>query len=153
MDDLTQLVAIEKIKQLKARYYRFLDTHDWEGFRSLWTSDAVMDMNFPDRILASEDGIYRGPEAITAFAKNAIGQATTIDHALLPEIEILTLTTARGIWAQEDRVFWPEGYPNKSLHGFGHEHETYEKIDGQWRIKSTKLVRLKTAIERNTKST
>ena len=150
VDDLARLVAIENIKQLKARYYRFLDTHDWEGFRSLWTPDAVMDMNFPDRILASEDGIYRGPDAITAFAMKAIGGATTIDHALLPEIEILTPTTARAIWAQEDRVFWPAGYPNKSLHGFGHEHETYEMIEGKWRIGSTKLVRLKTHIERNT---
>jgi hypothetical protein len=67
----------------------------------------------------------------------------------MPEIEILTATTARAIWAQEDRVFWPEGYPNKSLHGFGYEHETYETIDGKWRIKSSKLVRVKTDIERN----
>ena len=68
MNDLARLVAIEDIKQLKARYYRLLDTHDWEGFRSLWTPDAIMDVNFPDRILTSEDGIYRGPDAITAFA-------------------------------------------------------------------------------------
>jgi hypothetical protein len=149
MNDLARLVAIEDIKQLKARYYRYLDTHDWENFRALWTPDAVMDMNNPDRILASEDGVYRGPEAITAFAMKAIGRATTIDHAFMPEIEILTPTTARAIWAQEDRVFWPEGYPNKSLHGFGHEHETYEAIDGRWRIKSTQLVRLKTDIRRN----
>jgi len=149
MNDLARLVAIEDIKQLKARYYRVLDTHDWEGFRSLWTPDAVMDMNFPDRILTSEDGIYRGPDAITAFAIKAVGAATSIDHALMPEIEILTATTARAIWAQEDRVFWPEGSPNKSLHGFGYEHETYEMIDGKWRIKSTKLVRVKTDIERN----
>jgi hypothetical protein len=149
LNDLARLVAIEDIKQLKARYYRVLDTHDWEGFRSLWTPDAIMDMNFPDRILTSEDGIYRGPDAITAFAIKAVGAATSIDHALMPEIEILTATTARAIWAQEDRVFWPEGYPNKSLHGFGYEHETYEMIDGKWRIKSTKLVRVKTDIERN----
>jgi hypothetical protein len=148
MDDLTRLVAIEDIKQLKARYYRFLDTHDWESFRTLWTPDAVMDMNFPDRILASEDGLYRGPDAIVAFAMKAIGEATTIDHAIMPEIEVLTPTTARAIWAQEDRVFWPAGYPNTSLHGFGHEHETYEKIEGRWYNRSTKLVRLKTDIKR-----
>jgi hypothetical protein len=149
MNDLARLVAIEDIKQLKARYYRLLDTHDWEGFRSLWTPDAIMDVNFPDRILTSEDGIYRGPEAITAFAMKAVGAATSIDHALMPEIDILTATTARAIWAQEDRVYWPEGYPNKSLHGFGYEHETYETIDGKWRIKSSKLERVRTDIERN----
>ena len=149
MDDLARLVAIEDIKQLKARYYRFLDTRNWELFQTLWAPDAVMDLNFPQRILVSESGLYRGPDAITAFAKKAIGEGTTIDHAIMPEIEILTATAARAIWAQEDRVFWPEGYPNRSLHGFGHEHETYEKIDGKWFIKSTKLVRLKTDIVRN----
>lgn len=150
MDDLTRLVAIEDIKQLKARYYRFLDTHDWENFKTLWAPDAIMDMNFPGRILKDEDGIYRGPEVITAFAIKAIGEGTTVDHAIMPEIEVHTPTTASAIWAQEDRVSWPEGYPNKTLHGFGHEHETYVKIDGKWRIKSTKLVRLKVDIVRNT---
>ena len=148
MDDLTRLVAIEDIKQLKYRYYRFLDAKDWESFRTLWTPDAVMDMNFPDRILVTEDGIYRGPDAITAFAQKAIGGGTTIDHAIMPEIEVTSPTTARAIWVQEDRVTWPEGHPNRSLHGHGHEHETYEKIDGAWRIKSTKLVRMKVEMER-----
>src|SRR5258708_20274292 len=94
MNDLARLVAIEDIKQLKARYYRLLDTHDWEGFRSLWTPDAIMDVNFPDRILTGEDGIYRGPDAITAFARKALGAAPSIDHPLMPEIDHLPPTTA-----------------------------------------------------------
>jgi hypothetical protein len=108
-----------------------------------------MDMNFPGRILTDESGIYRGPEAITAFGRKAIGQGKTIDHAIMPEIEITSPTTAKAIWVQEDRVTWPEGHPNRRLHGHGHEHETYEKIDGEWRIKSTKLVRMKVEIERS----
>src|SRR3981189_1264421 len=110
MIDLARLVAIEDIKQLKARYYRLLDTHEWEGFRSSWTPDAIMDVNFPDRILTGEDGIYRGPDAITAFAMKAVGAATSIDHARRPQIFILPATTASATRAQEDRVFWPAGY-------------------------------------------
>ena len=83
MNDLARLVAIEDIKQLKARYYRFLDTHDWEGFRSLWTPDAVMDMNFPDRILTGEDGIYRGPDAITAFPYCSVRQTDRVEVILI----------------------------------------------------------------------
>ena len=30
-----------------------------------------------------------------------------------------------------------------TLVGYGHYHETYEKIDGQWRIKTSKLTRLR----------
>ncbi len=33
--------------------------------------------------------------------------------------------------------------PGVTLRGYGHYHETYEKIDGQWRIKSSKLTRLR----------
>jgi hypothetical protein len=33
--------------------------------------------------------------------------------------------------------------PGVSLRGYGHYHETYEKIDGQWRITSSKLTRLR----------
>lgn len=148
MGDLERLVAIEAIKQLKARYYRFLDTHDWVSFETVFTADAVMDVGHPDRITTSEDGIYRGRTAIRRFAEAAIADATTIDHALMPEIEIMAPDRARGIWAQEDRVFWPEGAPNRRLHGHGWEHETYAVEDGGWRIASTKLVRLRTDIER-----
>ncbi|MGB9302958.1 MAG: hypothetical protein ACLPXZ_03225 [Mycobacterium sp.] len=30
-----------------------------------------------------------------------------------------------------------------TLHGYGHHHENYEKIDGRWRIKTSKLTRLR----------
>jgi hypothetical protein len=149
---LDRLVAIEAIKQLKARYYRFLDSRDWDAFQTVFTDDAVMDMRDPNRILADEDGLYRTPRVIRAFAEKAIGAGLTIDHAILPEIDILSETTASGIWAQEDRVRWPEGHPNRTLHGFGWEHETYERVDGDWKIKSTRLVRLHVEIERATKA-
>jgi len=141
MNDLERLVAIEEIKRLKYRYFRFLDTRDWDGFRTVWAADAVLDVRGETRILNSEDGIYRGADVITSFAMKAIGGGTTIDHALMPEIEILSPVRASAIWA--------EGYPNRSLHGHGYEHETYEKIDGKWFIKSSRLVRLRAIIDRN----
>lgn len=49
-------------------------------------------------------------------------------------------TTATGIWALEDTV---DLTPAIGMHGAGHYHETYVKIDGQWRIKSSKLTRLR----------
>jgi hypothetical protein len=57
-----------------------------------------------------------------------------------PEIELTSETTARGVWALEDVVRFG---PGVNLRGYGHYHETYEKIDGQWRIKSSKLTRLR----------
>ena len=148
MGELERLVAIEAIKQLKARYFRMLDTHDWDGFEAVFTRDAVMDVSVEDRIDRSEDGVYRGRAVIRAFAERAVGSAVSIDHALLPEIEIQSPTQASAIWAQEDRVYWPKGAPNRSLHGFGYEHDTYAVEDEAWRIASTRIVRLRADIER-----
>ena len=33
--------------------------------------------------------------------------------------------------------------PGLNLLGYGHYHETYEKVDGRWYIKSSKLTRLR----------
>jgi len=45
----------------------------------------------------------------------------------------------------EDKLRWAEGSdsPIRALHGYGHYHETYRKIDGEWRIQSMKLTRLR----------
>ena len=43
MDDATALLEIEAIKQLKARYCRYLDTKDWQAWRSLFSDDFLSD--------------------------------------------------------------------------------------------------------------
>ena len=46
-------------------------------------------------------------------------------------------------WAMEDHLRWPAGESIGELHGYGHYHETYVKLDDGWRISSTKLTRLR----------
>jgi hypothetical protein len=47
MTPTDKLLAIEEIRLLKARYFRFLDSHDWVGFRSIFADDAVFEMPVP----------------------------------------------------------------------------------------------------------
>ena len=68
---------------------------------------------------------------------------TTVHHAHMPEIAITSPTTATGIWAMEDLLWWQNGDATEHLHGWGHYHETYEKIGDAWFIKSRVLTRLK----------
>src|ERR1019366_1253533 len=35
------LIAIEEIKQLKARYFRYVDTKEWELLRTVFTHDCT----------------------------------------------------------------------------------------------------------------
>ena len=68
---------------------------------------------------------------------------TTVHHAHTPEIEIPDPLTAKGVWAMEDLLWWRNGDVEEHLHGWGHYHETYEKIGGAWFIKSRVLTRLR----------
>ncbi len=36
---------VEAIKKLKARYFRLMDTKDWDAFRELVTPDVVVDVS------------------------------------------------------------------------------------------------------------
>ena len=47
----------------------------------------------------------------------------------------------------EDKLRWPPGGPIRTLHGYGHYHETYEKLEEQWRIKTITLTRLRVDAE------
>jgi hypothetical protein len=148
VDALARLEAIEELKQLKARYFRCMDTKDWDGFAAVFAPDAVMDMSseMRDRTTGG-DGITRGNEAIAAFVRGAIHVVQTVHQGHTPELVIESETTARGVWAMEDLLRWPDGYPIATLHGYGHYHETYRKVDGAWRIQSTRLSRLRIDVE------
>jgi hypothetical protein len=39
-------------------------------------------------------------------------------------------------------VRYPPGARVETMHGFGHYHETYERVGGRWLIKSTSVTRL-----------
>jgi uncharacterized protein (TIGR02246 family) len=125
---------IEAIRQLKALYFRTMDTKDWAGMRRVFADDVTMDTT------ASGGGIVTGADEFLAFLRAAIGDVVTVHHGHMPEIALTSPTTATGIWAMEDMLRWPDG---RELHGYGHYHETYEKVAGEWRIKTSKLTRLR----------
>jgi hypothetical protein len=144
VEPVEALVAVEDVKLLKARYFRCLDTKDWDGFAALFTPDAVMDVSADvGDAGGSDSGVIRGNEMIAGFVREMVGDVLTVHHGHTPEIEITSSTTARGIWAMEDELRWPDGAPLRSMHGYGHYHETYEKVGGAWLIRSTTLTRLR----------
>jgi hypothetical protein len=135
-DNATTLLAIESIKQLKARYCRYLDTKDWSAWRAIFTDDFVSD--------TAEAGgkVIIGADDFVAFTRKAIGRPAqaTAHQVHAPEIEFTSATTACGVWALQDVVRFA---PGLTLVGYGHYHETYENNAGQWLIKSSKLTRLR----------
>jgi uncharacterized protein (TIGR02246 family) len=127
MDDL------EAIRQLKARYFRTMDTKQWEQMRAVFTDDVVVDTT------ASGGGVVSGADAFMAFLRDTLADVVTVHHGHMPEIELTSPTTATGTWALQDLLVWPNGM---RLEGYGHYHESYEKVGGEWRIKTSTLTRL-----------
>lgn len=144
MTDLERLLAIEAIRQLKARYFRFMDTKDWSALPTVFAPDAQMDMRGET---GDDSGLIDGGPQIAAFMRASVEHLVTVHHGHTPEIELLSATSARGLWAMEDKLWKPEGskstLPFNALHGYGHYHETYSKIGDQWLIQTTRLSRLR----------
>jgi hypothetical protein len=136
VQDPGTLLDIESIRQLKARYCRYLDTKDWANWRTVFADDFVSD--------TSEAGgeVIAGAEKFVSFTRKNIGKPSqpTVHQVHAPEIILTSATTASGVWALNDVV---RLLPALTLNAYGHYHETYEKIDGHWRIKTSKLTRLR----------
>ncbi len=132
------LVDIEQIKQLKARYFRLMDTRQWDAWGDVFTTGCEMDVESGGGVPETH---LEGREAIVAYVSKVLGSATTTHHGHMPEIEITGPDDARGIWAMYDYVTWGR---EQDLKGYGHYHETYRRCDdGRWRIASVRLTRLR----------
>ena len=147
MTDVERLLAIEEIKTLFARRIRAMDTKDWVLYDTCHAPEATLDSfaTLPEQHRPS-GSVARGKDQILAMIQKVVDgklKVTTVHHAHMPEIEITSPTTAKGTWAMEDLLWWQNGDREEHLHGWGHYHETYEKIDEAWFIKTRVLTRLR----------
>lgn len=61
------------------------------------------------------------------------------------EMELTSDTTAQAVWSMTDRLYMPESAPFSVMTGYGYYHETYEKMDATWKIKTLRLTRIRVA--------
>jgi hypothetical protein len=141
MTELEKLLASEEIKRVKARYFYCLDHKDWAGWkRDVFAADARL------HVPEFRPEPFVGIDTIIAWVAQAAGNQISVHHGHMPDIEILSADTAKGIWAMEDTLRYPMDRPGAYgytyLHGYGHYHETYVRTSAGWRIQSTRLERL-----------
>jgi hypothetical protein len=136
--DPRHLAEIEAIKQLKARYFRYMDKRQWALWGGVFTLDCHMQVEHEPGAIGTD---LRGREAIVNGVRAALEGTRTVHHGHMPEIELTGPTTARGVWAMFDYVSWGDA---RDLEGYGHYHETYRKSpSGRWQIASLLLTRLR----------
>jgi hypothetical protein len=148
MDALARLVAIDDIKQLKARYFRLMDTRDFNGMAGVFCRDAFFDCSegmYATPVGGKPEGmvgaVIHGRDAIMAWIRGAFAEQTGTHQGHCHEITIDSDTEAHGVIAMEDYI---RGLDRKSplIHATGHYWERYRVEDGAWRIAETKLTRL-----------
>jgi hypothetical protein len=147
MTDLERLIAIEDIRNLQSRYVRYADLKDWRALVGLFLPGASFT---PYDVEGKPQIVMTGREQIAERVSTSVGAGTALHHLFSYEIDIDSPTRARGVWAMED---WLDRTNNdsstgaagsfKTMHGCGHYHVAYEKIDGAWFIADLKLHRVK----------
>ena len=140
--EISRLLDVESIKQLKARYCRYIDTKQWDLLPTLFSDDVRF------------DGFAAAPTGSNgaAFVKGVIARlndAVSMHHCHTPDIVFLDDDTARGVWAMADYMEWakPIGLadaPNaRGMYGFGHYEEEYRRINGVWKMSHLRLRRMR----------
>lgn len=151
MKESKRLAAIEEIRQLKAKYWRGVDSGDGKLVRSILAEDCVLDYMgcCTDPVTGTDhmpqmNMVMRGRNAWqTDNLDPGDGpRLVTVHQGHQSEIEITGDTTATGIWVFSDRFFMPPGAPFARLVGYGHYHDTYEKVGDAWLLKTTRITRL-----------
>ena len=142
------LEDIEEIRKLKARYFRFLDQQDWEGVRGVFSSDALIDVS-SSTVRGSGRGVYSNRDSFVDSLSKLLHGAVTVHHGHNPEIEMTGPDSASGVWPMEDRIWFPEGSPVRTLWGAGWYEEDYQRVGGRWRISRMVLRRQRMEIDGN----
>jgi hypothetical protein len=128
MPELEWLVALEEIRQLKARRDRYADAHDWEAYEAL---------HVPEQFSHNEgfEPWTSSKEMIENVAR-LMNDMTTVHHSYDPDIVFDSPTKARGIWAMTDASVTKAADGPSWTIGYGYYYETYEKRDGRWLFSS-----------------
>ena len=139
MASLTELEAriktledIETIKQLKYRYFRHLDSLNWDGVIDCFAEEGEIDY---------EPGIkMKGRKEMQQKMKALLCEHIGVHQSHHPEIQITSPTTATGKWE-----LWVYHYLDIAKKGFrlgGFYNDDYVKEKGEWKIKKAKMTLL-----------
>ncbi len=147
MNPLEKLIAIEEIKQCKARYWRAVDSKDFDLLRTVLAEDVVFDTSLvatdpvkgQHPLIPSSQEPSRSCEEIIANARKLMDDNVQSAHmGHIPEITLTSDTTAKAYFPFEDRVLT---HGKAAFDGYGYYDDTFEKIDGHWKVKASKVYR------------
>jgi hypothetical protein len=137
---------IEQIKQVKARFFRYIDLKMWDSLFELFTDDCE---HYARSLSGDGSQIVLDNQAYVRRLVAELDDGVTAHQTIAPEVTLLGDTEAECIsvffdYAQT-RPKAEVGLRDRiSIMGYGHHYERFRKgEDGKWRISSKRPVRLR----------
>jgi len=151
MTNINDLIEFHEIAQLKYRYCRALDTHQWDLMEQCFTEDA-------QTWYSGGHFTHQGRSNIVSFLKTLLNDSCVGSHTVThPEIKLTSPTTAQGIWRLQDIVYFTAANPTfahgaiqggEAMTGACYVYEEYRKEAAGWKISRTGYERIFEVIER-----
>ena len=125
------LEDIEAIKELKSKYWRCVDSKQFEEQANCLTEDGIFELPDAKKRL-------QGRKAIVQFLMENLGESiVSVHRGHNHEIEITSDTTAKGKWRLNDVIY---NIPaNTAFSGWGFYEDEYVKEQSEWKIKNTRI--------------
>lgn len=135
--ELQKLKDIDAIKNLKADYFRCLDSKDWDGLAA--TLSPNIKTSYSDGKL-----VFNSPNEVANYLSKVMPKEEISMHmGHTPEIIINSDTEATGKWYLQDKLIFTDGkYKGAEINGGAFYTDKYEKVDGNWLIKETGYIRI-----------
>ena len=132
---MMDLIAIEQIKQLKARYFRGIDTCNLNLLRSVLAPEVKISFDSPTYQFEL-NGIE---DAIAFYRSNFTNRRFGMHNGHTPEITVHG-DVATGLWYLNDLFINLD--EQTLLNGSAIYEDHYIKVEGEWRILRTGYKRL-----------
>lgn len=135
---LQRINDIEEIKRLKGKYFRCLDSKDWDGLEE--TLSPNVHTSYSGGKLK-----FNGPREVTDYFRKSMPDTDlTLHQGHTPEIWFESDDVAYGHWYLQDNLIFCEGnpYAGTQIQGSAIYTDKYERIDGRWLIVETGYYRI-----------
>lgn len=149
MSQVERTADILALQQIKARYFRGVDTGDGDLVRAILAEDCELDYRgcctdpaTGRDFIPAMNVVLHGRDNWASDGLSKFG-IVSVHQGHNFEVEFLTDTCASGVWSMTDRLWFPPGGPFALMTGYGHYHERYEKVDGASQIKTIQVTRIR----------
>ncbi|OQV01914.1 SnoaL-like domain-containing protein [Cladophialophora immunda] len=145
--------TFQAISRKKALYGRLVDTKRFDQFALVALPECSFDFLDTDGKPLARDGVvftFSSRDAFTSHLGVFLAKVQSL-HMFGPgDLRYLTPEEdeVEAIWSMEDQLIWREARPPFQMRGGGYYHETWALKNGEWLLKSLRLERTYTKVNK-----